>query len=114
MSDEHLAEIRARWAAATVGPYEQAEGHSYTDGKVTATEVFIRRPEDDVAIAADILDPNNCMPSPANGAFLANSWADVAYLLGEVDRLNALLGAPAATAAEAGVQVLEFSTGEVD
>jgi hypothetical protein len=86
-----LEPIKARLAAATSQPWEVAEAHTYKDGKQTVSELFVRRPDDDVSIAADILDPTTSNPSQANADFIAHTPADVWALIGEVERLRAAL-----------------------
>ena len=51
----------------TPGKWEVAWG-GYFDGE---REVFVRRPEDDVAIAAKIIDPDTEAPSAANARLIA-------------------------------------------
>jgi hypothetical protein len=57
----------------TPGPWEVARGGSYKNGKYQLSEYFVRRPEDDVSIAADIIDPATSLPSKANAALIAAS-----------------------------------------
>lgn len=59
-------------AKHTPGPWEMGEAGSWEDGLRTATEYFVRRPGDDVAIASDIIDPaNDDTPSEANARLIA-------------------------------------------
>lgn len=53
----------------TPGPWEVAT--AIVDGQVV--EYFIRRPGDDIAIAADIIDPKTERPSAAIAALLADA-----------------------------------------
>jgi len=45
------------------GPWEAGIASAYRDGKRALVEYFVRRLEDDVAIASDIIDPDTCLPS---------------------------------------------------
>jgi len=84
----------------TPGPWEVAWGGSF-DG---TREVFVRRPEDDVAIAADILDPDTEAPSAANARLIAAAPELLEALRGLVDEQNGppLLSARAAIARATG------------
>lgn len=88
MSPEQLAEIEARAAAATPGPWEVAGA----GGLRGTDEYFVRMGEDDayndVAIASDIFDPIYNEISKANAAFIAHARADVPALVAEVRRLR--------------------------
>ena len=46
-------------ATHTPGPWEVARAHSYANGVIIATELFVRCPEDDIAIASDIANPGS-------------------------------------------------------
>ena len=85
------SKLRELALAATPGPWEAADAGSYDNGKTVIDEHFVRRPGDDVAIAADILDPETCDPSKANAAYIAaaNPQA-VLDLLDEIERINAV------------------------
>ncbi len=58
-------------AQHTPGPWEHAEAGSWRNGKRISTEYFVRRPEDNVSIAADIIDPETSEPSEANAQLIA-------------------------------------------
>lgn len=91
MTPEQLAEIEARAAAATPGPWEVAEA----GGPRGTDEYFVRMGEDDaysdVAIAADIFDPIYNEISQANASFIAHARADVPALVAEVRRLQEVI-----------------------
>jgi hypothetical protein len=56
----------------TPGPWEAAHaGQGSFGGKFLITEHFVRRPGDDVAIAADVIDPESGAPSEANARLIA-------------------------------------------
>lgn len=59
--------------AATKGPWEVAHGSVWEDGARKVTEEFVRIPGDDVALAADIIDPETSLPSLANAKFIAHA-----------------------------------------
>lgn len=84
-----LDAIKARAEAATPGPWEYAEAGTFKRGSFSLDEYFVRRPEDDVSIAADIIDPDTCEPSEALAAFIAHAREDVPALVAEVERLQA-------------------------
>lgn len=51
-----------------------AEAGSWKDGVRTSTEYFIRRPDDDISIAADIIDPITEQPSEEVAQRLVTLW----------------------------------------
>ena len=55
----------------TPGPWEVADAGGYEGFKYQLEEYFVRRPEDDVAIASEVLDPDTCKPSEANARLIA-------------------------------------------
>ena len=55
----------------TPGPWEIADAGGYEGFKYQLEEYFVRRPEDDVAIASEVLDPDTCKPSEANARLIA-------------------------------------------
>ena len=56
----------------TPGPWERVHaGQGSFGGKFLITEWFVRRPGDDVAIAADVIDPETGTPSEANARLIA-------------------------------------------
>ena len=59
----------------TPGPWEVAHGGSYHRGEMVSEEWFVRRPDDDVAIAADIIEPYDSKPSKANARLIAQAPA---------------------------------------
>jgi len=64
-------ELRRLLQAATPGPWQAEFASSHVGGKSEITEWFVRRDGDDVAIAADIIDPHDDQPSKANAALIA-------------------------------------------
>ena len=58
-------------AKHTQGPWQVAEAGSWKDGIRTSKEYFVRRPDDDVAIASEILNPEDSTPSEANANLIA-------------------------------------------
>lgn len=58
----------------TLGPLEFASAGFGSKAGITVDEYFIRRPEDDVAVAGDIVDPETGSPSEANARRLAACW----------------------------------------
>ena len=94
MSEEtklDLESIKGRRAAITGGTWEAAYGGIYKDGKPEVTEWFVRREDDDVSIAADILDPDTCQPNEANAEFIAHAPSDIDALLDYIERLEVKL-----------------------
>ncbi len=55
----------------TKGPWEIAHGGTAKDGKFEITEYFVRVPDDDVSIAADIINPKTGNPSEANAQLIS-------------------------------------------
>lgn len=59
----------------TPGPWSiNQAGHGGPDGKLVVDEVFVYAPDcgvDDIAVAADIVDPLTGKPSPANARLIA-------------------------------------------
>ncbi|WP_133306462.1 hypothetical protein [Pseudomonas sp. LS-2] len=49
-------------------------GHGWTGKGLIIDEYFIRRPEDDVALAADVIDPETGKPSEENARRLVACW----------------------------------------
>lgn len=92
MTDEELTTLDALASAATAGPWQAAEGHTYRDGRVEHTESFVRLPGGDVALAEEVVDPATGEPSNANAAFIAASREAVPALIAEVRRLRGALG----------------------
>ena len=91
MTEDELAAAEARAAAATPGPWERCDAGTWQHGRYRRTEVFVRRPDDDVAIASDILDPESDEVSDANADFIAHARTDVPALVAEVRRLRAVV-----------------------
>lgn len=77
---ELALEALARATAATKGPWEDAQGSVWENGARKVTEEFVRCPGDNVALAADIIDPRTSLPSPANSKFIAHAREDVPAL----------------------------------
>lgn len=101
-----LAEILEAFHAATSGTWIVDEGGMYEGGKYKQTEVFVRRPEDDMAIYADVLDPVTGEMSEANARF-AVVMHNVAYdLICAAARLEGIeRGDELAGAAEAEAEI---------
>lgn len=90
-----LDAIKRRRAAITPAPWEKAYGgttdanpRSRTHGRFIVTEFFVRRPDDDTAIAADIIDPDTSEPHEGNAEFIAHAPTDIDALIAEVERLR--------------------------
>ncbi len=58
----------------TSGPLEFSRAGHGSKGGITVDEYFIRRSEDDVAVAADVIDPETGAPSESNARRLAACW----------------------------------------
>ena len=58
-------------SAHTPGPWHVEDGFSVVGTRRTVTEYFVRRDGQDIAIAADILDPETGEPSEANARLIA-------------------------------------------
>lgn len=58
----------------TSGPLEFSSAGHGSNGGITVDEYFIRRPEDDVAVAAEIIDPETGAPSESNARRLVACW----------------------------------------
>jgi hypothetical protein len=68
----------------TKGPWKTAFGACYGTKGETLTEWFVRRPSDDVAICAEVRNPDTAEPSEANAALIAAApdlYAALARLL---------------------------------
>lgn len=63
----------------TPGPWRVAESGMWKGGVRVSTEYFVRRPDDDVGIANDIMDPETSKPSEANARLIAESPALLAF-----------------------------------
>lgn len=77
---ELAKEALSRASEATKGPWEDAQGSVWENGGPKVIEEFVRCPGDNVAVAADILDPETSLPSPANSKFIAHAREDVPAL----------------------------------
>lgn len=58
----------------TRGPLEFSSAGFGGKSGITVDEYFIRRPEDDVAVAADVIDPETGAPSESNARRLVACW----------------------------------------
>lgn len=58
----------------TKGPLEFSSAGFGSKSGITVDEYFIRRPEDDVAVAADVIDPETGSPSESNARRLVACW----------------------------------------
>ena len=58
----------------TKGPLEFSSAGFGSKSGITVDEYFIRRPEDDVAVAADVIDPETGAPSESNARRLVACW----------------------------------------
>ena len=85
-----IDKLEALEKAATPGPWEVAHGGSYHKGEMVSEEWFVRRPDDDVAIAADIIDPYDSKPSKANADFITESRNAFPELVREVRELRGI------------------------
>jgi len=92
LTDEQLAGIRARLAAATKGPWRKCTAH---EGKCSCG--FVWSGDDGIVVlrAPRTIDRDtvHCAPpdqQARNQDFAAHSWQDVADLLAEVERLTML------------------------
>ncbi len=93
-----LNAIKARCEAATPPPWEVAEAGGYESGRFHLDEYFVRRPGDDVAIAADIIDPDTCEPSKDLATFIAHARTDIPALIAWIEGLEAAMPAVIARA----------------
>lgn len=66
-----LDELAGLVAQMTGGKWEHASAGHGEGSSIVVDEYFVRREEDDVAIAADIIDPDTCKASEANAAGIA-------------------------------------------
>ena len=80
-----LQELKRLALAATPGPWQSAYAGCGTKAGFKVTEYFVRRPGDDFAIAADIVDPD-MEPSSANADYIAAS--DPQTILALIDRVE--------------------------
>lgn len=88
VTDEELNEWEALAAAATPGPWVATRATTYDGGKAVVSEMFVRRPGGDVAIASDIIDPDTTAVSEANAAVIAAARTALPALVAEVRRLK--------------------------
>jgi len=75
----------------TPGPWEVAHGGTAKNGKFEITEYFVRKPDDDVSIAADIIDPKTGEPSEANARRICQCVNNFDELLGACKELEAAI-----------------------
>jgi len=68
-----------------------AEAGSRKDGKRTSQEFFIRRPDDDVSLAADIIDPDTSEPSEMLAQRLVDCW-NGCMAIKKPEAINSLVG----------------------
>lgn len=67
-----LTSLKRLAEAATPGPWEAAHaGQGSFGGKFVITEHFVRRPGDDIAIVADVIEPGSGAPSAENASYIA-------------------------------------------
>lgn len=89
MSDiEIVAKARELADHAVPGPWEHAPAGTYENGRLVITEYFVRRVEDDVAIASDVICPITSKPSKPNAEFIAASRELVPRLCDIIERLR--------------------------
>jgi len=91
-----FARIRsALEAGPTPGPWEDASAGSGKRGEpFKINEYFVRRPGDDIAIAADIINPESAAPSEENAVYIAACnpaamTAVLAHIDAQADELDA-------------------------
>jgi len=89
MTEAELTELARLAAAATPGPWEVADGGTFNMGRYVLDEYFVRLPNGDISIAADILEPDAGKPSKENAAFIAAARTAVPRLLADLARLTA-------------------------
>ena len=117
LTDERLAEIRARWKRATKGPWEHGAPsemtfgemrHEYAASLKATLDHFgdyenrvhgVYLADSEVRVCITGISPN----SPANAAFIANARQDIGDLLAEIERLQAEVQR---LSSQAGVQIL--------
>lgn len=58
----------------TVGPLEASRAGFGSKSGIVIDEYFIRRPGDDVSVAADVIDPETGEPSESNARRLVACW----------------------------------------
>lgn len=93
MTDRYEQIRQALEMGPTQGPWRvNTSGVGVKGGKVELTEFYVYNPAivDDVAIAADIIDPTTCKPSEANARLIAACDPDtIRALMAERDALAA-------------------------
>lgn len=67
----NIEELKRLAEAATPGPWEYDHGCIAENWKAIISEYFVRLEDDDVSIAAGIIDPKTCRPSKSNAAYIA-------------------------------------------
>jgi hypothetical protein len=83
-------ELRRLLSEATPGPWQAEFASLHVGGRLEITEWFVRLDGDDVAIAADIVDPrNDDKPSKANAALIAAAVNALPALLAVVEAAEA-------------------------
>lgn len=94
MSDDELAEIEARSAAATPGPWSWSADVEEVDDVylVAAAEAPDSGPAVEVVRACSY-EHVTLVVSEADAAFIARARTDVAALIGEIRRLRKAVGA---------------------
>lgn len=98
MSDDRIAEIKARANAATPGPWTASAPHPYCG------EIWVVGPDDpDGAIATGFDD------TPADAAFIAHARTDVPWLLDRIEALEQELAAQRAIGEAAEHAIEELS-----
>ena len=78
----------------TPGPWYHDFASGMKNGNPQVVEYFVRRDGDNVSIAADIVDPEKCVPSEANARLIAAAPDLLGALLMVLDDPQALDGRP--------------------
>lgn len=81
---KEITEIRERWSKASPGPWFLANGNEVHDRKAEFNEMGAR-----IGDTPNLLMIEKYPNGRANAEAFANAPADIAYLLAEVDRLEA-------------------------
>lgn len=79
--------------AATEGPWAQFNASAWHGGIQEITEVFVMRPDDDVAICPDVTNPKTGTPDKVTAQFIAASREAMPRLIARVLELEAYIKA---------------------
>lgn len=72
---------------STPGNWEYSHASSWISGKRITSEYFVRLDEGDTAIASEIINPDNEVPSEANAAFIAYAHNNMEPMATVIERL---------------------------